>query len=246
VLGFILSKMQMLLFATGILVVALMMYGFISNVELKNVSAGTLDVSAQIIEEQVNTESLCSFKKISIPEVLRYGLNGSNRLFYDLKFAKEEVGASNLLILAIAEHKKDTIVDSRSVALDAEIVLVDPGFIAENEPLDSYYDKQMVTLYPRSSASGILAAPNAFVALKEVKLGNTIIYIIPCSSRKNEIPNNCIANVLRTGCYLLGETTPEDNDEIEDCFDISRDVLDVAERKHPLNWENCKDLYGLS
>jgi hypothetical protein len=249
-LGFIMSKMQMLLFATGILIVALMMYGFVSDIELKNVSAGVLETSATIIEAQMTIDSSSSYKKTAIPEILRYGLNGSSRLFYDLHFSTGKEGSASFLILSIAEHKRENIIDSKKLFLDAKIVLVDPGFIAENEPLNSYYrdgENERIVLYPRSSSSGLLAAPNAFVALKEVdSLGETTMYIIPCSSRKNEIPNNCIANVLRTGCYLLGQTSPADNVHIRKAFDITRDVLDISERKDPLTWRNCKDLYGLS
>ena len=246
------SKMQMLLFATGILIVALMMYGFISDVELKNVSAGVLETSATIIDAQMGIDSSSSYKKTAIPEILRYGLNGSNRLFYDLHFSSGKEGGESFLVLSIAEHRRKNIIDSKKLFLDAKIVLIDPEIITEGKINSNLFldeEAERIMLYPRSSAGGLLAAPNAFVALKEVdRTGETTIYIIPCSSRKNEIPNNCIANVLRTGCYLLSENTPApaDDDNIRKAFDITRDVLDVSERKDPLTWMNCQDLYGYS
>ena len=254
-LGFILSKMQMLLFAVGIAVVALLFYDFVSRIGL-NESASTLLLSeSKIISDQLNNDLLCSDKFTTLPSALNYGYQ-QEKFFYDLEFSTKQLQSGeiteNLLIMRIVEHRRSStsaknIIAAKSISSDAEFVLVSPAFLLETTSLDLAYNNGTnldINLYPRaSSKTAVLAAsPNAFVALKEVVGGKKKIYIIPCSTEKE--PNNCVRNVLRLGCHLLklaGKTSP--TDLIPSCFNKSSEVADSYSKSSNYNWDDCTKLF---
>ncbi|MFA5126371.1 MAG: hypothetical protein WC462_05215 [archaeon] len=253
-LGFILSKMQMLVFAVGIAIVALLFYDFVSRIGLAE-SANTLLISnSKIVSDQMNNDLLCSDKFTTLPNVLTYGF--SNEAFpYELEFSKQSFGSGdtieNLLILRIVEHKsastKKNIVAAKSVSSDAEFILVDTDFISETSPLEKSYNdgkNTEISLYPRAASKGVQASsPNAFVALKEVKDGKKTIYIIPCATEKE--PNNCVRNILRVGCLLLkldGKTNSDDL--VPSCFNKSTQASASYEKSRNYTWADCKSLFS--
>lgn len=257
-LGFIMSKMQMLLFATGIFVVALLFLNFVSGMELKTITNSTLELNAQLISSQLSNDSFCSIQSSTIPEFFNYGLT-NNRFYYELTFSRVNLGEYNRLILSINEYNKTNIVDARGINVHGKIVLVKPDFIASSDPITPQMidgvDK--ISLYPRQALRGDnVAPPNAFVALKEIRDGDLTLYIIPCttlsksvtdSSGKIYSANNCEENVLKVGCYLLRKEkiNPVPNDRLNTCFSITRDIMQGTEghvQTRDFSWENCQSL----
>lgn len=106
--------MQMLLFATGIFVVALMFMNFISGMELKNMTASTLELNKQMISSQLSNDSVCSVQSTTIPEYFNYGLT-NNRLYYELNFSKINFEEYNKLILSINEYNKKKLLMLRAL-----------------------------------------------------------------------------------------------------------------------------------
>lgn len=251
-LSFILSKMNLLIFATAVFVIALMMLSFTANIELKNITTSNLNLNIQTIEEQINTSALCSYKSITIPDVLRYGLNNKSLLFYELKFSKIKEGEYTTLVLSINERGKTNIIDARRIITSAEVILIDPGFIYTDDKIAPYFkdgDSETISLYPRAELKGDqVVAPNAFVALKRVSNNIEKIYIIPCSTAKKEVPNNCLANILRIGCYELKKENnnqpPANATKVHECFDVTRQVSETQERESGFTWESCNNNYG--
>ncbi|MDD3084172.1 MAG: hypothetical protein PHP82_04055 [Candidatus ainarchaeum sp.] len=252
-LGFILSKMQMLLFATGIFVVALMFLNFVSGIELKNITSSTLELNAQLISGQLATDSFCSLQSSTIPEFFNYGLT-NNRLYYELTFSRVNFGDYKKLILSINEYGKEGIIDARSVNVMGDIFLINPSFIASSDPItQEIFDNDKISLYPRQALKGqAIAPPNAFVALKEIKSNNLSLYIIPCTTLSKSYSssddttyytNNCEENVLKVGCYLLKKEkgNPNQNDLLGQCFSISRGVVqeDYYVSKTNFSWKDC-------
>jgi len=246
-LGFILSKMQMLIFATGIIIVGVLFLGFISGLELKTLGQNTISSSEKIILDRISSDNLCSAKDMLIPDVLYYGVGGSSTFFYDMNFSKIDLRDYNALIISIAEHGKKSILASKSIPMKASIVLIDPGFIIEDSPLDNYFDKQQISLYPRAATKGKQAAPpNAFVALKSVEGGWTTMYIIPCSSLLSSSDleaNNCVRNTLKVGCHLLKISGGGANVQIPTCFDVTREITDAGKQVRGLTWAQCQELF---
>ena len=87
-LGFILSKMQMLIFATGIVIVGLLFLGFTSNIQVSELARNTLFDVEKVVQERLSSENLWASKDLTIPDVLYYGVNKSTPFFYDLSFSK--------------------------------------------------------------------------------------------------------------------------------------------------------------
>lgn len=247
-LSFILSKMNMLIFATAMFAIALLMLSFTSSIELKNITNSNLNLNVQVIEEQLNMDSLCSWKSIAIPDTLRFGLNNSNQLFYELKFSTSVLGNFTALSLSINERGKENIIDAKRIITSAKVILIDPGFIITDDPIAPYYKSgsdKSISLFPRLGLRGEqVVAPNSFVALKRVVGGEEKLYIIPCSTAKNEIPNNCVANILRVGCYELQReslpSTPNDDAPIHECFNVARQEDDFSN----FTWSDCKNFYA--
>jgi hypothetical protein len=244
-LGFILSKMQMMLFATGIFVVAMLFLTFVSDIQLKTVVFNSLETHSTLINQQLSDISLCSFESTAISEKIVYGF-GLTQIPYDLKFSKESIGEKNILILSINEHGRTNIIDATKIETSANIILIDPGFIAEDEKInETYYDPDSgsIVLYPRAAKSGVqLSPPNSFVALKKVENSEATIYIIPCSTLRKEIPNNCIQNISRVGCYELSKlANKDDSTPIGACFDVSK-ISQSGVEKGGITWKNCKEL----
>jgi len=254
-LGFVLSKMQMLIFATGIFLVAIMFFNFTSGIQLRNLTSSNLDVQVQTIQGQLTTDSHCSYKSVNIPEYFEQSLSGS-RIYYDLVFSKIDFGEVQRLVLTIKEHGKQTLFDSKGLNIHGKIILVDPGFIAADEFIAPYYDKESISLYPRASTTkNAYAPPNAFVSLKEVKNGVQTIYIIPCTTLAKKLSNvdgsiyylnNCEENILKVGCnnlFLEKNTNPKNTDKIGQCFEVEREIVEsdyYTSQVSELTWEDCK------
>jgi hypothetical protein len=257
------SKMQMLIFATGIAIVGVLFLGFISGMELRTLGQNTISSSEKVILDRVSSENLCSVKDTLIPDVLYYGIGSSSLFFYDMNFSRVNLTDYNALVISISEHGKKNILASKSIPMKASIVLVDPGFIMEDAPLDNYFDKSEISLYPRAATKGKQAAPpNAFVALKSVENNWSTLYIIPCSSlissaninaeqcMGNDVKfgcnlgvNNCVRNILKVGCHLLKVSGSSANVSIPQCFDVTREITNAGEQVRGLTWAQCQDLF---
>jgi hypothetical protein len=249
-LGFIMSKMQMLLFAVGIAIVALLLLDFVSRIDLTNSSKLLLLTNKSVIDSQLSNDLLCSnSREVRIPDSLRYGYD-QKQFFYDLDFNKQTLGsgdkAQNFLIMSISEHKqkssKKSIIAAQSIPADATFVLVAPTFLYEGSGLKNSYDKPGITLYPRAARTDSpetqASSPNAFVVVKEVENGKKNLYIIPCTTYQ---PNNCFLNILKIGCFKLKKAKypalPAASDLLPSCFN---ETVTVSEdRTRDYTWADC-------
>jgi len=241
------SKMQMLLFATGIAVVALLFYNFVSGVSITQQAQTLAIANAKLVSDQLSNDLLCSDKFTAIPDRLTYGMM-NEPVFYDLEFSRQPGGSAsisgsagteqvfNKLIVRVSQHNnnpnsKKVPLAADSLVSDADFVLVDPNFLLEMTDIGVSYNggnNNSITIYPRAALKKGVAVntPNAFVALKEVVGGKKTMYIIPCSTSGE--PNNCVRNVLRLGCHMLKSNTASSSasDQVRSCFNISTNVVD--------------------
>jgi len=236
----------MLLFATGVFVVAMMFLGFVSSIQLKEVVASNLEIDKTLIQQQLSDISLCSFESISIPERLTYGF-GLSQIPYDLVFTEDTIGEKSILSISINEHGKKNSVDSRKIEMGADVILVAPDFIQEDAIItDSLVDLHEIVLYPRAAFKQNQAPADSFVALKEVDGGETNLYIIPCSSQIKDTPSNCIKNILKVGCYFLSKTSHTDSSVVNSCFDVTREISESGAQTKGMTWKDCKSMFGYS
>ena len=252
----------MLLFAVGIAVVALLFYDFISRLDLGQQAQNVVLSNMKLVSDQLNNDLLCSDKFTVIPDRLSLGIQ-QEPFFYDLEFVQQPIGevelGKNLLIVRVVEHKrasdtKKNIIASKSIVSDTDFILVSPDFLYEGSPLDASFNEGQnasISLYPRASSKGSTspAAPNAFVALKEVVDGRKRMYIIPCSTEKE--PNNCVRNILRVGCFLLQKNggvdgTLNESTPVRSCFNVSTQVDAQVPRTMNYTWAECVSVFGAS
>ena len=258
-LGFIMSKMQMLFFAVGIAVVAFMFLNFVSIIGLQRSADALLNYDIKLVSDQTTADLLCSFKQTTIPDKIVYGVN-SAPFFYDLEFIKQIVTQgdettlpTNILIMRVSEHQsaknadptKKRVISAKSIVSEAEFILIDPVFLADLSPLnETSYNVNSISLYPRAaSTQGTAASPNGFVALREVVNGRKYIYIIPCASEKE--PNNCLMNIFRVGCYKLKTEHPEKTQDtlIDSCFNIILPSSTNSEKTKNYTWKDCVTMF---
>jgi len=242
-LSFILSKMNMLLFATGIFIIAMMFLGFVSSIQLKDVVSNNLEIDRTLIQQQLSDVSLCSFESTSIPDKLSFGF-GMTQIPYDLVFTKSTIGRNSILSISINEHGKTNVIDARKIETTASILLVSDSFIQEDTVVTKDHFLDEIKLYPRSSIKNNTAPSDSFVALKEVSSGKTNLYIIPCSSQIKDTPSNCIKNILKVGCYLLSEKPHVGSDLVPSCFDVTREISVSGAETKGMTWADCKNMFG--
>ncbi|MEI7961789.1 MAG: hypothetical protein WCI04_05650 [archaeon] len=272
-LGFILSKMQMLLFAVGIAVVALMFYDFVSRIGLSEEASNLILTNSKLISDQLSIDGFSSFDTSHIPDHLAFGLSDAP-FYYDLEFSKQTFGAGdnkqNILILRVLQHISNTranpadrkIIAASSVATDATIILVDSNFLTERSPIDASYNKDSISLYPRAVGKSevVAASPDGFAIVKEIKSGDKFLYIIPCASALE--PNNCQRNILRVGCYKLKAAQSQgitilDSTQIDSAFNIATPLgcgatavsgasasNYIETKSKNYNWADCKGCFS--
>lgn len=247
------SKMQMLIFATGIVVIAVLFLEFISGIGLGEVSRNIVISAERNVTDRLLSENFCASNSITFPDVLYYGYGDNRPFYYDLIFSSVNLGDYNSLVISITEHGKKNIIASKSVPMKARIVLVDPGFILGENNLNNYYDKNKIILYPRAAYSGPQAAPpNSFISLKEIdNNGEKTVYIVPCSSllkgaESVGLTNNCTSNLLLVGCHKLkikSGSSIVSNSLVSDCFSLAVGNLETGTIVNEITWETCKNLF---
>jgi len=247
------SKMQMLVFATGMAVIGILFLNFISGIELKSVAENNIIDVEKIINERLSSENLCSSNSLVVPDVLYYGLGGNSRLFYDLIFSKVSFSDHNLLVISISEHGKNRILSSRKIPIKGSIVFVKPDFlIGENySDFGSFYNvSDEIILYPRATYTGKqVAPPNSFIALKEVNNGQVTLYVVPCSSLLNPVKDsgltsNCTSNLLLVGCYKLKMQNPNNNSTVSNCLSLAITSGSGVTQSEEVTWDDCKRLFN--
>ncbi|MFA5357664.1 MAG: hypothetical protein WC308_01960 [archaeon] len=230
-LSFILSKMNMLLFATGIFVIALAFLFFIQGRDLTTAATNLLQQNVLTIGGQINQDALCSRKVVGIPDRLRYGINESALYEIDFQVVNIYAGSSsepkkNELILSLYNNElgktnpNRKVVASQSVTTDADIVLISDEVVRLNlsqiEP--TVYDignmnlsgPKPLVLFPRAEIP-----VDSFYIVKEISDGNKTLYIIPCTS---SILGNCAKVLSEVGCYKAMLGNYQDNQKIPSCF----------------------------
>ncbi len=241
-LSFILSKMNMMVFATGVFIVVFLFLSFITSTGETREALSLLQNQAKVIEEQINVGSLCSLKAQSIPDTLRKGI-GADYLFYEMIFSKISLGeGKNVLQLSISERGKKNIIASQSVYTFADIILIDPEYLKESEPVDNYYNTQdVIKLFPRGET-----APNSYIVIKEVFEGKESIYIVPFTSYQQQSRSQ---GIVKVGCYLLKKRNPiaADNTLIPSCFNVSLELTQTSGSTNMnITKAECKNILGES
>jgi hypothetical protein len=244
------SKMQMLMFAVGISIVALLLLNFVGSIGLKQEADSVLFQTKKIIEEQLSTDAPCTDKFINIPDSF---VNGFNRrpYFYDLGFFVETLGSgeqqASSLSMTVSEHRPSSserrYVSGQLITSEASFVLVDSAFLLEGSGLLNSFGKNPVFFNPRAASSSPIlgeSSPNNIAIVKDTTEGKVTIYIIPCTSLNNSY--TCTRNILRVGCYLLKQKNPVNATKVQSCFNIETEV--APDKSKNFTWEDCQSYFS--
>lgn len=203
-LGFTLSKMNMLIFVFALFAIMAYFLASLSNVVLSQQAQQLVEKYANIALIKAKSNTICDVTK---NENLPYDISifgsgvGSQSFFYVLKVGKIEGGEDklNTLIFSIASRReRDKILAAKSFDVNAEIKLyrVKAGFASIEEITDSTASDGETIFDPQAKNP-----TNSINVIKEVFGGKSFLYIVPCSSRLAD----CESNLGQVGCLIKAE-----------------------------------------
>ncbi len=235
--------MNMLIFAAGIFIVAIMFFQFMESNSINSSAFYLIQGHKTKIESQLNSDGLCSIKDAVFAEKLGLG-SGSSSLYYKIDFSSEKFGADNKLVISFLDKtrnpKNPVLIASQQIITDATIILVDGNFIETSTPITTQMvGKDKISLDPSGKEVYTL---DSYVIIKEVLDGEKYLYIIPCSTQVN---NSCKQSIIKMGCYLLwkeGHDGSEDpNEQAPSCFNVYLPVNSDSLTTPTLTRRECRD-----
>ncbi len=178
-LGFTLSKINLLIFVVAVFsIILFFIFGF-SGILLENIANDYIRIHAQDAFTLVGSPSLCAAQIHYLKDSIESSSGNSGRGLYYIINIKRGEGKNdfNKMIFSLAPRKTpNEFIASSSFDLNAALFffdfdeLVSGGTIHVNDS-NSLLDPQKIN------------PSNAYVILKEVNLGRTSVYVIPCGNR---------------------------------------------------------------
>lgn len=217
-MGFIISKMNMLIMVTAIFaIVAYFTFFFGKSIEQREAQA-LLDRFSEETIGVLSSNGQCHISVMTIPPYIRSLGTGelNNRLRFLVQIDKIEPpgGGKTQISFSILRKKDERVIASRPFATEATVRLFDWDERSANLTQDS--DAQIrlnpVSAIPISGGAGgaptSAAATDSLLMIKEVYNGETLLYLIPCSSQYGQ----CSANFAQATCLIKEERNiPECN-----------------------------------
>lgn len=188
-LGFTLSKINLLIFVTAVFTIILFfIFGF-SGILIENIANDYVRIHAQDAFTLVGSPSLCSAQIHYLKDSIESSSGNSGKGLYYVMNIKKTRGDNKLnkLIFAIAPRKTpEQFIAAASFDVNAEIKFFDFENLKANPC--SIHDSAVCNGIQVNNSNTLLdpqaAFPsNAYVILKEVILGKTTVYVVPCSNR---------------------------------------------------------------
>jgi hypothetical protein len=178
-LGFTLSKINLLIFVVAVFsIVLFFVFGF-SSILVENIANDYVRIHAQDAFTLIGSPSLCSAQKQYLKDSIESGSgNSSKGLYYVLNIKKTEgKNGLNKMIFALAPRRTpEQYIAAASFDVNAEIKFFDfESLTGGGTPVMNNFNSLMD---PQAALPS-----NAYVILKEVNLGKTTVYVIPCSNR---------------------------------------------------------------
>lgn len=207
-LGFTLSKINLLIFVVAVFSIILFFVFSFSSILIENIANDYIRVHAQDAFTLVGSPSLCAAQIHYLKDSIEASSGNSGRgLYYviNIKNGKGESGL-NKMIFALAPRKTpETFMAAASFDTEAKLQFFDfEELTAYNCEFFGDPDCDKIKVYD----SNVLLDPqakipiNAYVILKEVNSGETTVYVIPCSSRQG---SECEVLMERAGNKIRKE-----------------------------------------
>ncbi|MAG22341.1 MAG: hypothetical protein CL943_03510 [Candidatus Diapherotrites archaeon] len=209
-IGFTLSKLNLLILVTATFaIVAYFMFG-ITDVVVSNSAQQTVSTYAEKAASIVGSDSLCFKTEVTVPAHLSYfgGIQTSKRFFYFMNIARfpEDYDPDYLtsVIFSISDRKNpDKLIAASRIDVNAEVLFYD---WEPSEVNTIKGDAKAIILDPQSA----IMRKDSLIIIKEVLEGKNFLHIITCSSA-----GTCEANQQKVACNILGRESsclpcPED------------------------------------
>ncbi|PJA16707.1 MAG: hypothetical protein COX63_03150 [Candidatus Diapherotrites archaeon CG_4_10_14_0_2_um_filter_31_5] len=180
-LGFTLSKINLLIFVVAVFSIVLFFVFSFSQILVENIANDYVRIHAQDAFTLVGSPTLCAAQIHYLKDSIEASSGNSGRGLYYVLNIKQGTGKNGLnkMIFALAPRRTpETYMAAASFDTDAKMNFFDfQELITANPSKINIYDSNTM-LDPQAKTQ-----IDAYVLLKEVNLGETTIYVIPCSSR---------------------------------------------------------------
>jgi len=179
-LGFTLSKINLLIFVVAVFsIILFFIFGF-SGILIENIAQDYIRIHAQDAFTLIGSPSLCSAQIHFLKDSIESSSGNTGRGLYYILNIKKGQGKNGLnkLIFSLAPRKTpEQFIAAASFDVDAEIKFFDFRELTGQGSINVYDSNALLDpqAFPPS---------NAYVILKEVNLGKTTVYVIPCSNRQ--------------------------------------------------------------
>ncbi|PIN99028.1 MAG: hypothetical protein COT90_01565 [Candidatus Diapherotrites archaeon CG10_big_fil_rev_8_21_14_0_10_31_34] len=180
-LGFTLSKINLLIFVVAVFSIVLFFVFSFSQILVENIANDYVRIHAQDAFTLVGSPTLCAAQIHYLKDSIEASSGNSGRGLYYVLNIKQGTGKNGLnkMIFALAPRRTpETYMAAASFDTDAKMNFFDfQELITANPSKINIYDSNTM-LDPQAKTQ-----IDAYVLLKEVNLGETTIYVIPCSNR---------------------------------------------------------------
>lgn len=221
-LGFTLSKMNLLIFVFAIFIILGYFLASLTNIVIAQNAQQIATQYGDLAYGKVKSNTLCDRSdSVRIPrEINIFGSAGGNsgqNYFYVMAFSQNTKGKQNTLIVSVAPRKKpDNILASASFDSATEFKFyslnVNDLTLADKDSAGNFLNKTV--LDPQASI------PVDSVSLvKEVFEGKTIMHVIPCSSTLAI----CASAMGQVGCILCQERGGNRDSNTSKCIPAADD-----------------------
>ena len=206
-LGFTLSKLNMLILVTAMFVIIVFFMQSLTSIVVANQANQLVSSYIEKTSSAILSESLCFKTGVTVPEFITYfgGATQGEKLFiYALKISKVEdlagEGLSSLIMSVSNRQFQEKFLAAKRVDVKARIKIYD-----WNPETDTIVESgEGFTLIDPQAFPPI----NSFVLIKEVFRDQTFLHVIPCAGEaalNRPERTVCNYNAARIGCLLLQE-----------------------------------------
>ena len=204
-IGFILSKLNLLILVTAIFAIVAYFSFWLGESMVSQQALQIINRYARNAENVIFAPNQCNVTSVTIPAWINFfgNIETGNRFFYLLDISKiENVSTTaggkpmNNLIVSVLDKKTKNVVAAKSFGTTATIRLF--SWNPKNDELAELLppDKN-TTLNPQSAPS----PTNSVYLVKEIYNGEPFFYVIPCSSQAH----GCEANLQKVGDMVAGQ-----------------------------------------
>ncbi len=204
-IGFILSKLNLLILVTAIFAIVAYFSFWLGDQMVSQQAQQIINRFSRNAGNIIHAPNQCNITSLTIPTWIEFfgNLETGNRFFYLLEISKLEnvptasgSGTINNLIVSVIDKKRQRVIAAKALGTTSAIRLF------KWSPKDDIFEETMppgknTVLNPQSAP---LKTDTVYL-VKEIYHGDSFFYVVPCSSEAH----SCEANLEKLGAIIAGE-----------------------------------------